>query len=112
MPQVVKLPDTTIGDAFGLAIQVTDPTQNFTTVTAASVVEQTTPPYTNPAFTFSPVISFPSGVTTFIVTLSMSGAQTTTLGLGQYMGDLKISMSGYGPYHVVAFQFNIVPAIT
>ena len=92
-------------------VQCTDPTQNFTTVSCTSALASTNPPYTNPAFTFTPVISFPSGTTTFVATLSMTGTQTTTLGLGSYQGFLTISMSGYGPYTVVNFNFSIVPVV-
>ena len=111
MATPVRIPDTCIGDAFTLPIQCTDPTQNFTTVSCTAALALATPPYTNPAFSFTPVITFPSGTATFIATLSMTGAQTTALGLGSYIGNLTISMTGYGPYTVVNFLFNIVPVI-
>lgn len=70
------------------------------------------PPYTNPAFTFTPVISFPGSVNTFVATISMTGTQTDTLAVGSYVGDMILSMAGYGPYTALSFTFNIVPVVT
>lgn len=109
----VTLPDVTVGNRFDVTIQFQDATQDFTNIVAASILRNI---YTQAlAFTFpTPLIVFPTpgDTTTFQITLTMTGAQTTTAGLGAYIADVKLSMTNYGPYTPVAFSFVIVPAET
>lgn len=111
---LTKLPDLTVGDRFDWAVQFTDPNQNFASIAVASVLRLATPPYTNPAFTFVPTISFPlaGNNTTFTAVLSMTGTQTDALGVGLYTGDIVLSMAGYGPYSAIAFSLNVMSQIT
>lgn len=111
---LVYLPDVTFGDPFSLAVQPTDLNQDFTTIAASSDLAMTVPPYTNPVLSLTTEISFPvaNNTTTFIVVLSATTTQVKTLGLGPIKGDLVISMAGYGPYTILSYTFQVVPAIT
>jgi hypothetical protein len=111
---LVTLPDVTTGNAFNVAVQFTDATQNFASVVVTCYLAQATPPYTNPATQFTPVITFPlaGNTATFIVTLTLTGNQISGLGPGLYKGDIVLSMAGYGPYSAFSFSFNIVQGTT
>ena len=108
------LPDVTVGNAFTLAVQFTDYTQNFTTLQVQAYLAQATPPYGDPVVQFVPAISFPIVGNTSVVNvlLTLNGSQTSNLGTGSYVGDIVLTMAGYGPYTPISYSFNIIPGTT
>jgi len=111
---ITFLPDVTVGNPFSLAVQFTDPNQNFQNVVVTANMGLSIPPFTNPVVQFVPVISFPipGNYTTFTVLLTLLGSQTASIGPTSLVGDIVLSMSGYGPYSALSYGFNIISGVT
>ena len=112
-PRVV-LPDCVEADKWEQTASFTRASTDFTTVAITcklrSVSDVGTVVHTFAGLT--PTFPVPADLTTFTVTITLSGTETDGLGTGQFWGDIVLSMTGFGPYTPVQFAFNITPRIT
>lgn len=111
--ELQRLSDVVVGDKWSTTITFSRASTDFTTVaitcklrsgsTTGSVV-----------YTFSPVAAFPdpADLTTFTTDLTLTGANTTSLGTGTFYGDVVLSMTGFGPYTPLQFSFRVTTRIT
>lgn len=113
MTPLIKLPDTVVGDRWDLVVGFSDPNLNFSGVTVTAKLRS--PNYASPVvYTFTTVTTFadPNDTTTFQTQLTLAGTDTTTLGVGVYVGDIVITTVSVGPYTPVTYIFNLTPRIT
>ena len=101
----VQITQATIkGDAFSQLVNITYAGQDFTGISATATLLQGTTVLSS----VTPTATATAGTTgSASVVLSMTGTQTTTLGAGNYTIRLRISLSGWGPYTILALNFTI-----
>jgi len=108
-----KIADVVKGDKWSVTFTFTRASTDFTTV-ALTCKLRTGSATGTVVYTFSPTAAFPdpTDLTSFTTTLTLTGAETTTLSTGTFYGDIVLSMTGFGPYTPVQFKFNVTTRIT
>jgi hypothetical protein len=106
-----KLPNIYVGDAWMQAVTISQAGVDFTGFTLDVELFKMVVPPTYAPITPVPTITSaldPDDPSIIAAELHLTEAQTTALGVGFFMGRLRLTSDDYGPTTILEFNFNVI----